>query len=170
MELELPRPVAAGLIFIVVLVLCGAVGYSVSPRTGEGRPILLSPDVRAIESYRRESLGWVAEWQRQADTLRAVLEDEGDLFAVSQQAQGAFIQATELASEVEAVDPPASLIGLSEQITETANAFSSASLSVARWVSAPSAENKMNAENELAVAEHLLSKLQANEWMQEVQR
>ena len=66
MEIEIRRdwltvlPRLAGLATVVtVLTLLVVLGYMVSPRTADGRPVLLLPDVRAVENYRRQAATWL---------------------------------------------------------------------------------------------------------------
>lgn len=166
MELELPKPIALTAVLVAMMLACGLIGQSVSPHTPEGRPVLLSPEVRTIEMYRRAATEWARDWSALAKSLHSILAGESDLFSLSQGAQQAFIRATELAIEAEAKDSPASQIGLREQVMSTATAFANASLAIARWVSAPSVENKSAAEQALATAEQSLATLEANEWIQ----
>lgn len=165
MEIELPKPVAWTLALAVLVMACATIGYAVSPRTTDGRPVLLLPDVRAVERYRSSVESWGREWQALAETLHVILDSEGELLATSQKAQQAFAKSVEVAQEVDAGDAPAPLIGLRDQAMITAGAFVNASLAAARWMSAPSAENKSAAESELEAAEGSLIVLEANEWI-----
>ncbi len=165
MELELPKPIALTVALMVVVMVCAALGYRISPRTAEGRPVLLSPEVRVIETYRGAVIRWVDDWQVLAASLHIILETDSDLFTASQQAQTVFNLASELVGEAEATESPAALIGLSDQASITARAFATASLASVRWVSAPTVENKSVAENELALAEQALSVLKSSEWL-----
>ncbi len=167
MEVELPKPVAWTLAWVVLVMACATIGYAVSPRTADGRPVLLSPDVRAVETYRRSVVSWVREWQALAEALRVILDSEGELLSTSQKTQQAFAKSVELSAAVDSSDTPASLVGLRDQTAATAEAFVKASLAAARWISAPSAEKRTAAETELETAERSLITLEANEWIRD---
>ena len=48
MEIEIRREWLIGALVVVVVLALGAVGWWVSPRGTDGRPVLLLPDVRAV--------------------------------------------------------------------------------------------------------------------------
>jgi hypothetical protein len=167
MEVEVRRDVLVMVMGLMLFTLLGMIGYFVSPRNDDGRPVLLSPEVRAVEQYRRLVSGWAADWRAVDATMQGTLKtNDGDkLLSISQDAQRSFDQAVSIAQEVDATTSPASLIGLHDQATLTAQTYVSANLAVARWVSAPSAENRSAAEQALAEASDKLAALEANEWI-----
>jgi len=57
------------------------------------------------------------------------------------------------------------LLGLRELASASALAYVDAGVVVARWVSAPSAENRAAAQQALADAGRALSALEQNEWI-----
>ena len=165
MDIELPRGPSVSAGVVVLLVALIGMGVAVSPRDENGRPVLLSPNVRAVELYRRHALRWVGDWQVLSSELRRVLEEEGELLAINTRVQRGFEQAIALAHDVETSEAPASLVGLHDQATATAQAFVEASLAVARWVSAPTDEHRQKAVQALASADETLKSLEANEWL-----
>ncbi|MBM3272490.1 hypothetical protein FJY94_04410 [Candidatus Kaiserbacteria bacterium] len=165
MDIELPRGPSVFAAVVVLLVALIGLGIAVSPRGEHGRPVLLSPNVRAVEHYRRHALRWVGDWQALRNELHRVLEEEGELLAISTRAQRGFEQTIALAQEVEATEAPASLVGLHDQAAITSQAFVVASLAVARWVSAPTGENRQRALQTLTSADETLKSLEANEWL-----
>lgn len=154
----------AGILGVIALF---AIGYVASPRTGEGRPVLLSPSVRALEKYRRALSGWTTDWDALQTQLERLTTAKGDLLTVSQAAQQAFEQALDLSRAVDATDAPASLIGPHDQAALTAQSYVDASLAVANWVSAPSVEHAATATDLLARAQQTLSDLESNAWLQQ---
>jgi hypothetical protein len=165
MDIELPRGLSLSATIVVLLVALIGLGVAVSPKDAHGRPVFLSPNVRAVEQYRRHALRWVGDWQALSNELHRVLEEEGELLAISTRAQRGFEQVIALAHDVETSEAPASLVGLRDQATATAQAFVEASLAVARWVSAPTDEHRQKAQQALTSADETLKSLEANEWL-----
>lgn len=165
MEIVIPRSVAAVLFVTALLATLAGLGFSVSPRSEAGRPVLLVPAVRAVEHYRRLASNWVLEWRALNVQLDGVMNGEGGLLYRSQSAERTFDHAIALARQVDAADTPASLIGLRDQLVATAQAFVQASLQSIRWVSAPSPESRAAADQAIARAERLLGTLESNEWI-----
>ena len=44
--------------FLLLVIVLGLVGWAFSPLDSEGRPILLLPDVKKVEDYRKKIGGW----------------------------------------------------------------------------------------------------------------
>jgi hypothetical protein len=165
-EVVIPRGTVIMALFVCVAGCLGGIGYAASPRDEAGRPVLLAPDVRAMERYRRTAQGCVEAWKAVDAGLEGVLAGEaGDLLAVSQQAQRAFQRSVGLAQEVDAAKAPPALLGLHELALATARRYLEASAAVARWLSAPSAENRAAAEKTLRAARNSLAALETNAWL-----
>lgn len=165
MEIEIPRGGLWVGLALLVIGACNFVGYLVSPRAGDGRPVLLSPDVRAVENYRRQVVGWVADWTALDEHLRAVTEPEQELLTQSRAAQAVFERAVAIARAVDGEDAPPALLGLRDQASATAAAYVDASMALNRWLSAPSPENQAAAGQTHGTANGLLMALVANEWV-----
>lgn len=167
MEVEVRRDVLLITAVALLLTLLGTAGYAVSPRDDAGRPVLLWPNIRAVEQYRRAVAGWAIQWRGLNSNLRDVLKaEEGtDLLSTSQDSQKAFEQAVAMERDVNTTEAPASLIGLHDQAETMALSYMNASVAIARWVSAPSTENRAAAEQAMAEAEDKLASLEANEWL-----
>jgi hypothetical protein len=167
MEVEVRRDVLLITGVALLLTLLGTAGYAVSPRDDAGRPVLLWPEVRAVEQYRYAVAGWAAQWRELNSTLLDAMKIENgrDLLSTSQDSQKAFEQAVAMERDVNTTEAPVSLIGLHDQAEITALSYVNASVAVARWVSAPSADNQATAELAIAEAENRLASLEANEWL-----
>ncbi len=167
MEVEVKRETVFVSVVIILMIVFGVIGYPISPRAANGRPVLLLPDVRAVEQYRRSAAAWAAGWRALDADLRAVLEGAGDaeLLATSRKAQRAFERTMELANSVDATDAPPPLLGLRDQVGAVSSAYVDASVAVLRWVSAPSPENKSAAETALTNAASAMGVLGENEWI-----
>jgi hypothetical protein len=166
MEIEI-RPGAFSMVLVVTaIVLLTLVGYQSSPIDEAGHPVLLLPDVRAVELYRRNAVRWASEWKAMSADLEQVFSDDDlQLLTRSRQAQRAFDRAVALAQEVDGTEAPSALLGLQEQATANSNTYIEASATLARWLSAPTDENRAAAEMALANARAVLAVLEANEWI-----
>lgn len=168
MEIEIPRRVGLAALLSGALLLLAVLGYVASPRTGDGRPVLLLPDVRAIELYRRATATWTADWRDIGETLAGLLDrQEAPLLDQSRTAQEAFAESVAVARRLESTEAPVALLGLHDQAMAVAAAHVDASTAVNRWLSGPSAENLSAAHEAVEQARTLLAALQANQWLAE---
>jgi len=162
----------AGLVIGVVLflVVCYILGDHLTPRDGAGRPLVLSPSVRAAEGYRRATLRWMAEMEEIDHRLTALLAegevtDPALLYRLSQETQEVVDRATRLERDVAFTIPPPALTGLAEQVRDAADAYLEAALSTTRWVGAPEPEGYRSALEALRSARGLRQRLEASRWL-----
>ncbi len=135
-EIEVPRRVAGvalGLIIVVSVAVLGFLGWANSPRDGNGRPLLLTAERRAVLRYLNTAEDWtermyeagrrleglmpptieVVEARDQAlPTLPAPEEQPPDLYRRTHDAQAAYAALQGLAAEVERAQVPDALAGL----------------------------------------------------------
>jgi hypothetical protein len=135
-EIEVPRRVAGvvlALIAVVSVAVLGFLGWANSPRDGEGRPLLLTSERRAVLRYLDTAEGWAGEIAEAGQhleslmppeakmvtgedaalpTLPAPVEQPADLYGRTHDAQAALAALQALASEVERAQAPDALIGL----------------------------------------------------------
>jgi hypothetical protein len=169
MQIEIRREWVWVCLVISLMLVLGSLGYLVTPRAADGRPVLLLPGVRAVETYRRQVVEWAQNWHELNGHLRALLDTtDTDLLTQSQQAQSNFERAVELARRVERSDVPPTLLGLREQAAQAATAYVDASAAINRWLSAPSEENRAAAQQLSAQASEALAQLESNEWVADV--
>lgn len=129
---------------LALLALFYGLGCVVSPRTADGRPVLLAPDVRAVEVYRRQAVEWRKAWRALDTDMQQILSASGELslLAESGRAQDDFGTAINLARAVDGTDAPPALLGLHDQVALTAQAYVDASVALNRWLSAPTPDNR----------------------------
>ena len=145
------------------LALMGALS---SPRDTQGRPLLLLPDVKAVEGYRRSMSSASAEMQLLDGEIAALLAGQNtDLFTQSRQAQVAFEHALRITQEVDVLTAPPALDGLRGTAEGTTSAYLEAARLALRWVSLPEETNRTTAENSLAQARQQLKTLEESKWM-----
>ncbi|MFZ6029547.1 MAG: hypothetical protein ACOYYS_17680 [Chloroflexota bacterium] len=161
---EIRIPLAALLVPLAVILI--GLGWLVSPRDAAGRPVLLTPGIRAVEAYRRQAVAWT-EALRLADgeTSRILADTSGDLLGRSQQGQRLFEEVLRIAREIDRQSAPPTLFGLREQLAATsASTLDSVQLAL-RWLSSPTAENETAARARLAEAQKLLAGLEKSQWL-----
>ena len=95
------QKIGIGLLCLVVLL--SIVGYFASPIDRDGKPILLSPEVKAVEDYRRSAQSWLDQLHTLDGEIAGLLQtdNQGDLFTQSRQAQQMLQHAVELAKQVD---------------------------------------------------------------------
>lgn len=128
-----------GIVILCLVVLLSVIGFIVSPSDGDGRPILLSPDVKAVEDYRWSAQAWMEQLRTLDGEIAGILQtdNQGDLFTQSQQVQQMLQHAVDLAKQVDQTQTPAAALGYHEQMYSAAMAYLEAARAVMRWVSAP---------------------------------
>jgi hypothetical protein len=135
-EIEVPRRVASialALIAVASVAVLGFLGWANSPRDGDGRPLLLTAERRAVLRYLDTAEGWterMAEAGRRLEglmppevevvkgkdaalpTLPSPEEQPTDLYRRTHDAQAACTALQALTAEVERADVPDALAGL----------------------------------------------------------
>jgi hypothetical protein len=156
-----------GLLILCLAVTLSIIGGFVSPHDNEGNPILLLPEVKAVEDYRRSAQGWTEHLWILDGEIASLMEtdSQGDLFTQSRQAQQMLEHAVTLAKEVDQTQTPAAAIGFHEQMYSAAMAYLEAARSGMRWVSAPETDRRADAETKLEQARSARKVLEANQWI-----
>ncbi|PWB50540.1 MAG: hypothetical protein C3F13_16440 [Anaerolineales bacterium] len=145
------------------LILLGALS---SPRDAQGRPLLLLPEVKAVEEYRRSMNSATDGMQLLDGEIATLLAGQNtDLFTQSRQAQAAFEHALRITQEVDVQTAPPALEGLREVAAGTASAYLEAARLALRWVSLPQESYRTNAENSLAQARLQLNTFRESKWL-----
>lgn len=157
----------AGIIILCLVMLLSIVGFFVSPRDGEGKPILLSPEVKAMEDYRRSAQYWMDQLRALDGEIAGLLQTDrdGDLFTQSRQAQQMLEHAVDLAKQVDQTQTPAAALGYHEQMYTATITYLEAARSGMRWVSAPEQARKDEALAKLDQARAARNTLENNAWM-----
>lgn len=142
------------------------VGALASPRDAQGRPLLLLPDVKAVEDYRQSMSSATVGMQLLDGEIVALLAGQNpDLFTQSRQAQAAFEHALRIGQEIDMQAAPPALDGLQGAAASTASAYLDAARLALRWVSLPQEANRTAAENGLAQARQQLKTLEKSKWL-----
>ncbi len=156
-----------GWMLLGIAVLLTIVGGFVSPIDDQGKPVLLLPDVKAVEDYRRSAQGWINEMTVLDGEISQLIasEQQGDFFLLSRAAQETLQHAVDLAQKVDRTKIPPIGMGLHEQVLSTVVCYLEAARCALRWVSTPDQENLNLAVEVLGEAQMMKSELETNQWL-----
>lgn len=150
-----------------ILIVLLAMGVYTSPRDRDDRPLLLLPDVKAMEVYRRSLMGWhtrLLELDRRMTRLLSA-NYGGDLFSQSSEGQKIQDETIQLLREIDQASAPSAAASAKEMALQAGSAYLEASRALLTWVSAPTAANQAAAQQAIETAQTALSKLEASQWM-----
>lgn len=156
-----------GWILLGLAVVFTVIGALASPLDEQGKPVLLLPEVKAVEDYRRSVQTWISELTVLDGEIARVIasEQQGDLFSQSRSAQQTFQHAVELTQQVDRTRVPPIGMGMHEQMLSTTLSYLEAARSALQWVSAPEQENQDQAIQLLEDARQMKSELEKNKWL-----
>ena len=156
-----------GWILCGIAVLFTVIGGFVSPIDDQGKPVLLLPEVKAVEDYWLSAQSWIDEMVVLDGEIAHVIaaDQQGDLFTQSRFAQQTLQHAVELAQEVDRTSVPPIGMGLQEKMLSTTMTYLEAARSAMQWVSAPEKPNQDTAKQKLEDARMMMKELEANQWL-----
>lgn len=98
-EISEERLQRIGIILLALVIIFAMIGGFTSPRDENGKPVLLLPEVKAFEDYRRSAQAWLEQMTLLDSEIIGVLGEQapGDLFTRSRQAQQMLQRAVDLA-------------------------------------------------------------------------
>jgi len=156
-----------GLVLLGIAVLFALIGVIVSPLDEQGKPVLLLPEVKEVEDYRRSAQTWISELTVLDGEIANVLaaQQQGDLFSQSRSAQQTLQHAVELAQQVDRTRVPPIGMGLHAQMLATTMGYLEAARSALQWVSAPEKNNLDQAVQKLKDSRKMKANLGENQWL-----
>jgi len=154
-------------ILLGLTVVFTIIGALVSPLDDQGKPVLLSPEIKGVEDYRQSAKGWISELTILDGEIAHVIatDQQGDLFSQSRSAQQTLQHAVELTQEVDRAKVPPIGVGLQEQMLSTTMSYLEAARSALQWISAPEKSNQDQANQKLKDARKMKSDLEKNQWL-----
>jgi hypothetical protein len=167
LTLDLDPIQRAGVLLLLLAIIFSTVGYFGSPHDASGKPILLLPEIKQMETYQRSSRQWIDNFQsldRQITTIAA--DQQGDLFSQSREAQSALQLAVNLAQEIDRTTFPPSAVSLHDEMAATSLSYLDAARAMMIWVGAPEESNGMQMNEKLALARQLLETLEKSIWLE----
>ncbi len=165
MNSEITIPKWAWIAGVIVILL--GLGLIVSPRDKHDRPLLLLPDVKAVEDYRRSLVSWHDRLLELNGRIAQVLSDDygGDLFSQSSQGQKILNETVQLLQEIDQTPTPSAALPARNMAARAGNTTLDAARAMLAWVSAPIPANLNAAQQALDGARTTLSDLEASQWM-----
>jgi hypothetical protein len=156
-----------GWVLLGIAVLFTIIGGFVTPTDDQGKLVLLLPDVKAMEDYRRSTQTWIKDMTVLDGEITLVLgnEQQGDLFSLSRAAQETLQHAVNLAQQVDRTKVPPIGMGLHEQVLSTTVNYLEAARCALQWVGVPDQENLDSAMEILTETRGMKSELEANQWL-----
>jgi hypothetical protein len=162
---EISIPVWSLVVPLVAILL--GIGWFASPRDEDNRPLLLLPDVKAVEEYRRLANRWRDELRLVDGEIALTLAgDTSDLFGQSRQAQNTLEHNLHIIQEIDRRDAPATLVSLQEELRRVSQSYLEASRLALRWLSLPDPANHDKAQNKLVESRNVLSEMEASQWLE----
>jgi len=168
-EIEIPikKLQQSGWVLLGLVIFFTILGVLVSPLDAEGKPVLLLPEVRAVEDYRHSAQRWIIEVTALEGEITQVLSqgDGMDLFLLSKSAQTTLQHAVRIAQEVDRVEVPPVCIELHQEMVRVSLGYLEAARGALGWVSVPKEDNLIKANKVLESARALKTSLEVNPWL-----
>jgi hypothetical protein len=167
LTLELDPMQRAGILLLLLAVVFSTMGYFASPHDATGKPILLLPEIKHMETYQRSSRRWIEDFQsldRQITTIAA--NQQGDLFSQSREAQSALQLTVNLAQEIDRTTFPPSAVSLHDEMAATSLSYLDAARAMMIWVGAPDESQSSQMNEKLAFARQLLETFEKSIWLE----
>lgn len=167
LEVKLDPLQRAGVRLLVLAVIFTVIGYFVSPHDKAGKPILLLPEVKQMETYRRSSFQWIDDFRTlDSQIVTITANQQGDLFTRSREAQSSLQLAVQLAQEIDQATFPPSAVSLHGELASTSLSYLETARKMMIWIGAPE-DSKLTAMNEsLSQARQLFSTLEKSKWLE----
>ena len=157
----------AGILMFVLAIIFSAIGYFASPHDETGKPILLLPEVKQIESFRRSSLQWIEDFHTLDSQITTIAANQKeDLFSQSREAQITLQLAVQLAQEIDRTAYPPSAVNLHENLASTSLSYLETARSMMIWVGAPEKPKKVKMDENLHLARKSLETLEKSKWLE----
>jgi hypothetical protein len=166
MGYKLSKGELALIIVLILLVVFGIVGWTLTPTDDRGQPLLLLPDVKKVEDYRKQAKNWAEQLTLLDGRLAVLLNDNSnDLYSQSKDSQDLFDDYINIVKDIENTEAPAALTGLKNMLDDTSTSYLNACQSALIWVSNSTDENRATTENLVTEAHNKLNELENSTWM-----
>lgn len=170
-DVEIPKSILRTFFRVLLILLAllgmGVIGYYNSPKGENGRPLLLSPRLAEITRYQHHALRWGGELQEIQTGLQALLENQSaDLLTQDGEANSLYGRLLNMQEEVDSISAPPTLEPLHESIQTAVEGYSDAAFQVMAWISEPTEENYIIAQDAVSSASSALELVKQNPWMQ----
>ena len=165
MNSEITIPKWAWMVGVTLAILL--LGVGISPRGSDGRPLLLSPDVKALSDYRSSLSAWHDRLVDLDGRIARILSNNygGDLFSQSSEGQQVLNETIQILEEIDQTSTTAAAVPARDLALNAASATLSAAQLSLLWISAPTSANLNTAGQALDAARTNLTILEASQWM-----
>jgi hypothetical protein len=162
-DIKIPFWLWGSVLSIVVLLV---LGYLFSPRDRDDRPVLLLPDVKAVEDYRVALMRWQTQARDLDSQISTILSGRfgSDLFTTSREAQKMIDAGVRLLSDIEQQKTPTVATPARAMAIRMASEYLEAARATLVWTTTPTDSNFDTAQGHLETARNLLSELETSEW------
>jgi len=166
-EIVIPR----WLWILAIILLLVTIGCFTSPVNAAGRPIFLSPEVKALSDFRNSATAWQGKLREIDSQLLNLLSDAygSDLFEKSRQSQAVVESAFWLLQEVERIEAPTAASPLRDLVYRATAGYLEAARATLVWISEPTTENLSTAQAALDIARAALQKMEQSEWLHQAE-
>src|SRR5574338_417957 len=104
-------------VVLLTLLMLTTLGWVVSPRNQQGRPLILMPDVKSVEEYRRLAERTSQELKLVDGELSGILGgDSSDLFGQTRSAQRSLEHILKVVQDVDRHEAPPALVGFRDEL------------------------------------------------------
>ena len=167
LELEVSRSFLRNVILSAALIGFTMLGYYSSPRSEDGRPMLLTPGLARVIQYQKQAQDWMARIEEVNAELAAILEQSpADLFSQDRQISQAYGWLVALREEMDGTDAPPTLESLHSTLTGIVAGYLDAATLTAKWAGEPTEANHLNATESLQGASQQFQQVLENPWLQ----
>jgi hypothetical protein len=157
-----------GVLLLVFALIFSVIGYFVSPHDEDEKPVLLLPEVRQMETYRRSANRWMQGFQALDSQIATIAANQQvDLFSQSREAQKALQQAVSMAQEIDRTTFPPPAISLHDDLAATSLVYLEVARKMMIWVGAPEGTNRSQFDATLVGARQSYETLEKNKWLEE---
>jgi hypothetical protein len=148
-----------------------ALGDRVTPRN-DGRPVIWSPSIRAMERYRARALRWTETMAEIDHRLAALLAEEASntssaIYTQEREIAEVGERAVALERQIIETETPIALLGLRERATASAIAYREAARMAAQYLNNPESEHLNNAMAALGEAAKMREEMEKSRWLVE---
>lgn len=162
----------AGWIALALAIIGGlyALGDHITPRDDDGRPVIWSPSIRAMERYRARALKWTKAMVEIDHRLAALLAEEASntssaIYAQEREIAEVGEKAVSLERQVIETETPIALLGLRERASASAVAYREAARLTAQYLNNPESDYLNSAMAALEEATKARREMEQSRWL-----
>lgn len=166
MEIEIPRRLVKSVTYLLFIGIPLMLGLHVSPETERNLPLLLTPRLALLQSYRQEIQDWVKVFELADSGLAKLLDGPATSpFDQNEQVSRLYQRISQTNQIIDQTPVPTTFEPLNDLLVQTATTYLDATVQAARWINEPDEENLQLAKKALISSKAMLERLYLNPWM-----